>query len=216
MEKVKDAVSQKDQQRLIEQVKKGQFTMRDLRSQFESILKLGSLNNFMSLLPGVGTNLINKDNEKDSILRIKRFIYIMDSMTPKELDQEEPLNEESRIKRIARGSGTTIAEVKILLEEHKKLKSLIGKVGPTNLGKGLNDKANLMRNSNQIMGKLQQCIDPKIMAQLGGAGNLMNMMKEMSNNPQIEEMMKQFGGGALGGLGGLGGMFGGGKKKKWE
>ncbi len=35
------------------------------------------------------------------------------------------------------------------------------------------------------MGKLQQCIDPKIMAQLGGAGNLMNMMKEMSNNPQM-------------------------------
>lgn len=66
------------------------------------------------------------------------------------------------------------------------------------------------------MGKLQQCIDPKIMAQLGGAGNLMNMMKEMSNNPQMEEMMKQFGGGALGGLGGLGGMFGGGKKKKWN
>lgn len=62
---------------------------------------------------------------------------------------------------------------------------MIGKVGPTNLGKGLNDKANLMRNSNQIMGKLQQCIDPKIMAQLGGAGNLMNMMKEMSNNPQM-------------------------------
>lgn len=62
MEKVKDAVSQKDQQRLIEQVKKGQFVLRDLRSQFQSILKLGSLNNFMSLLPGVGTNLINKDN----------------------------------------------------------------------------------------------------------------------------------------------------------
>ncbi len=83
MEKVTTAVSQKDHQRLIEQVKKGQFSLRDLRSQFESILKLGSLNNFMSLLPGVGTNLINKDNEKDSILRIKRFIYIMDSMTPK-------------------------------------------------------------------------------------------------------------------------------------
>jgi signal recognition particle subunit SRP54 len=83
MNVVKDAISPKDQQRLLEQVKKGQFTLRDLRSQFESILKLGSLNNFMSLLPGVGTNLINKDNEKESILRIKRFIYIMDSMTPK-------------------------------------------------------------------------------------------------------------------------------------
>ena len=71
------------------------------------------------------------------------------------------------------------------MEEHKKLKGLIGKVGSTNLGKGLNDKVNLMRNPNQIMSKLQNVIDPKIMASLGGAGNLMNMMKQMSNNPQM-------------------------------
>ena len=66
-------------------------------------------------MPGMGTNLINKDNEKESILRIKRFIYIMDSMTPKELDNEA-ITEESRIRRIAKGSGTTILEVKTLLE----------------------------------------------------------------------------------------------------
>lgn len=65
------------------------------------------------------------------------------------------------------------------------MKGLIGKVGSTNLGKGINDKVNLMRNPNQIMGKLQSMIDPKMMAQLGGAGNIMNMMKEMSNNPQM-------------------------------
>jgi len=61
---------------------------------------------------------------------------------------------------------------------------LISKVGQTNLGKGgKNDTANLMRNPNQVLGKLQSMIDPKMMAQLGGAGNLMNMMKEMSTNP---------------------------------
>ena len=48
------------------------------------------------------------------------------------------------------------------------------------------DKHALNRNPEQIMGKLQGMIDPKVMAQLGGAGNLMNMMKEMSNNPQME------------------------------
>ena len=46
------------------------------------------MNSFMSLLPGAGTSLINKDNEKESILRIKRFIFIMDSMTPEELDRD--------------------------------------------------------------------------------------------------------------------------------
>lgn len=87
-------------------------------------------------------------------------------------------------------------------------------MGGANLGKGLNDMVNLKRNPNQIMNKLQSAIDPKMMSQLGGAGNLMNMMKEMSNNPQMEEMMKQFGGADMGAaLGALGGGGGGGKKK---
>jgi hypothetical protein len=42
-----------------------------------------------------------------------------------------------------------------------------------------------MRNQNQIMGKIQQMINPQMMAQLGGASNIMNMMKEMSGNPQM-------------------------------
>ena len=137
----------------------------------------------------------------------------MDSMTPDELDRDSPITEESRIRRIAKGSGTSIMEVKILLEEHKKLKKLIGSVGKTNLGP---DKTNMARNPNQVMNKIQQMMSPQMMAQLGGAGNIMNMMKEMSNNPQMEEMMKSMGGMAgMGGLGGLPGMGGmGGNKKK--
>ncbi len=54
-----------------------------------------------------------------------------------------------------------------------------------NLSKAMSDPKALMRNPGPLMGKLQQAIDPKIMAQLGGTGNLMNMMKEMSNNPQM-------------------------------
>jgi len=59
---VTDVVSPETQAKLLEKVKKGEFNIRDLKGQFESILKLGSLNSFMSLLPGMGTNLINKDN----------------------------------------------------------------------------------------------------------------------------------------------------------
>jgi signal recognition particle subunit SRP54 len=85
----------------------------------------------------------------------------------------------------------------MLLEEHKKLNGLISKVGTTNLGKG-GDKNNIMRNPNQFMGKLQSKLDPKMMAQLGGAGNLMNfqmnMMKEMSCKPDLQKMMGSMGG----------------------
>ena len=40
----------KDQKELLKKVQQGEFTIRDLRGQFESILKLGSLNSFLSLL----------------------------------------------------------------------------------------------------------------------------------------------------------------------
>lgn len=65
------------------------------------------------------------------------------------------------------------------------MKGLIGQVGKTNIGKGGADMRNIKNNPNQVMGKLQQMINPQMMAQLGGAGNVMNMMKEMGSNPQM-------------------------------
>ena len=73
---------------MIEKLKEGKFTIRDLQTQFRSILNLGSLNNFMSMIPGMGSSILNKGNEKESINRIKRFLFIMNSMTAKELDGE--------------------------------------------------------------------------------------------------------------------------------
>lgn len=103
------------------------------------------------------------------------------------------------MKRIAKGSGTSMFEVKILLEEHKKLKGLIGKVGQANLGgKGGDAMNNMMRNPNQLMSKLAGMVDPKMLGQMGGAANVMNMMKEMTKNPEMAEMMK----GMTGGMGG--------------
>jgi len=42
---------------------------------------MGSLSSFMSMIPGMGTGILDKNNEKESIKRIKRFLTIMDSMT---------------------------------------------------------------------------------------------------------------------------------------
>jgi len=88
------------------------------------------------MIPGMGTSILNKGNEKESIKRIKRFLNIMESMTNEELDGEGTLTH-PRIVRIARGSGTSIEEVHLLLEEYKKLGKVIGKLGKTNLGKGI-------------------------------------------------------------------------------
>ena len=76
---------------------------------------MGPLGQVASMIPGIGANLIPKGKEKEGTERVKRFLYIMDSMTKDELDSVVPLTE-TRIKRIAQGSGTRPEEIQFLLE----------------------------------------------------------------------------------------------------
>lgn len=69
----------------------GEFSLRDFQSQFKSILKLGSINQFMSMIPGLGNSVLDKNNEKESIKKVKRFLCIMDSFNDKELDGKEAI-----------------------------------------------------------------------------------------------------------------------------
>eukprot|EP01015_Nassula_variabilis_P007289 TRINITY_DN1554_c0_g1_i15.p2 TRINITY_DN1554_c0_g1~~TRINITY_DN1554_c0_g1_i15.p2 ORF type:complete len:169 (-),score=53.95 TRINITY_DN1554_c0_g1_i15:102-608(-) len=163
-----------------------------IRDRYQSILKIGSFNQFMSYLPGVGTNLLNKANEKEGINRVKKFLCILDSMTAEELDSMKPLAD-TRIVRIAKGSGAQVNQVRELIEEHKRLKKLIEGIGKTKLGKG-NDLSQLTRNPNQLMSQMSKAVDPRMLQQLGGMGNLMNMMKEMGKmeGGGLGDMMKMF------------------------
>ena len=189
-EVVKDAVNLEDQPKILEDIKSGKFTLRDLQSQFHSILKLGSLNQFMSMIPGLGTSILTKGNEQESIARIKRFLTMLDSMTSDELDGKFPLVQ-SRMTRIAKGSGTKLREVNDLIEEHKRLAKIVGKMGKMNLGQG-NDLMSMKRHPGQMMKKMQNVVDPKMLQQLGGMGNIMNMMKEMGKMEGMGDLMKQF------------------------
>lgn len=56
--------------------------------------------------------------------------------------------------RIAKGSGTSMQEVHILMGEYKRLKDLIGNIGKQNLGKGNGDMRTLMQNPKQIASKM--------------------------------------------------------------
>ena len=187
---VQEAIPLDKQPELLKKISHGQFSLRDMYEQFQTVLKMGSINTLMSLIPGMNTGLIEKGKEKEGIARIKRFMCIMDSMTDQELDGKKPVVE-SRITRIARGSGTSIKEVNVLLEEYKKFAKMVGKMGNLSLGKA-NDMQNFMRNPQQMMKKVQSAVDPKMLQQLGGSQNMMQMMKEMSKL-NMGEMMSQIG-----------------------
>jgi signal recognition particle subunit SRP54 len=96
------------------------------------------------MIPGLSSNLIPKGKEKESTARIKRFLCMMDSMTNEELDCLKPLTE-TRMIRIAKGSGTRPEEVNFLMEEHKKFSKMVGKMGKMKLN-NKTDMTNMNRN----------------------------------------------------------------------
>ena len=101
------------------------------------------------MIPGLSSNLIPPGREKESTARIKRFLCMMDSMTNDELDCVKPLND-TRIIRIARGSGTRPEEVNFLLEEYKKFAKMVKKMGEMKLN-SKTDANSLNRNPKQLM-----------------------------------------------------------------
>ena len=71
---------------------------------------MGPLGQVVGMIPGLNANLIPKGKEKEGTDRVKRFLFMMDSMTKDELDSVVPLTE-ARINRIAQGSGTRPEEI---------------------------------------------------------------------------------------------------------
>lgn len=209
MEHMKQVHDTNNQKQLMENFSKGQFNLRDLYSQFQNILKLGPMNKVMGMMPGVPDYLIPKNNDADGTNRIKKFLYIMDSMTNKELDGHVDMHNQddpsipSRIYRIAKGSGVHPNEVRILLQTHKHFEAVASKVGKSGLMKGAagNNQnkiaEQLKRNPNQLMQHIQKNMDPNMVKEMGGASNMMNMMQQMTKS------------GKGGGGGGMGGMPGG-------
>ena len=103
-----------------------------MKEQFASVLNMGPLNQVVGMIPGFNANMIPKGQEKESTDRIKKFLYMMDSMTDKELDCVEPLTE-TRVLRICKGAGTQPKELLFLLGEHKRFAKMVERMGKMNL-----------------------------------------------------------------------------------
>ena len=98
----------------------GHFTLRDLRTQLDSLGQLGPVSKLMSMIPGLGAKVDEKELDATQA-RLRRFRTILDSMTSEELDNPQILKAE-RIQRIARGSGQKSTEVRALLKQYETTK----------------------------------------------------------------------------------------------
>jgi len=112
----------------------GKLTLRDVYQQLEMIGKMGPLKKIMQMIPGVGMTLPD-EQMKVGEEKLKKFKVIIQSMTPQELEDPKILNA-SRIKRVARGSGTSEANVKELLKQYELMRKFIKTMAKGRLPKG--------------------------------------------------------------------------------
>lgn len=228
LQEMKDVHGSDTQKELMAKMQKGQFTLRDMYKQFQQVLKMGPMNKAMGMTPGMPEYLIPQSGDEESNRRLKKFMYMMDSMTDAELDGKVDMHNkkgdddtiESRIKRIAKGSGTHPTEVKMMLQCHKQFEGMVSKMGKSGMLKGKNvaQQKQLMesmkKNPNAAFNQLNR-MNPQMVKQMGGRDAVMKMMQgggipgmpgAGGGMPDMASMAKMMGGGGGAMPGGGGGM----------
>ena len=110
----------------------GKFTLKDMYSQFEMMNKMGPMQQVMNMLPGMG-NKLPKNASQVTEEKLSKYKILMDSMTEDELTHPE-IVKQSRVKRIARGSGMRNEDVKELLKYYQVTKKAIKGFGKRKMG----------------------------------------------------------------------------------
>ena len=113
VEKAQEQFDEKEARELKKKLAKDQFTLNDFYKQLQQVKKMGNIKDLAGMLPGVGKALKDVDIPDDAF---KMTEAIIQSMTPYEKDHPECLNG-SRRRRIAAGSGTTLADVNKLIKQ---------------------------------------------------------------------------------------------------
>ncbi len=121
VEKAQDAVNFEDALKLEDKIKTDRFTYEDLLDQIKQIRKMGSLESILGMIPGMGKKLKGIKVDDSAFVKIEAII---NSMTKQEKKNYVILNG-NRKKRIATGSGTTVADINKLVKQHLEMKKML-------------------------------------------------------------------------------------------
>ncbi|HEY7585517.1 MAG TPA: signal recognition particle protein [Candidatus Deferrimicrobiaceae bacterium] len=124
VEKAQETIDEKQARELERKLRKSQFTLEDFREQLLRVRKMGSMEDILGMIPGMGGRLKDLKGAAPDEAELKRTLAIIDSMTREERHNAKILNG-SRRKRIALGSGTTVQEVNRLLKNFQQAEAMI-------------------------------------------------------------------------------------------
>lgn len=139
VEKAQDAFDAGEAEALARKMRKASFDLEDFRTQMRRVKKLGSLESILKMIPGLG-GLGDKLAQANGALpeaELARVEAIINSMTPAERHDPDILNG-SRRARIARGSGTSVAQVNQMVRQFTQMRKMMqGIMGGRGAGKGM-------------------------------------------------------------------------------
>jgi len=125
IEKAEKVYDQKQAEILEKKLRKNQFTLEDFQDQLRMLKKMGSMTDLVAMLPG-GKKLMQGADMNAAEKEFKRIEAIISSMTREERQKPEILNG-GRRRRIATGSGTSVAEVNRFLKQYLDAKKMMRK-----------------------------------------------------------------------------------------
>lgn len=128
VEKAQEQFDEEEARRLHKKIAHDQFTLQDFYDQIQQIKKMGNIKDLASMIPGVGKALRDVDIDNSSFKQTEAIIL---SMTPYEKENPTYING-SRRKRIAAGSGTTLADVNRLLKQFEGTRKVMKNMTATN------------------------------------------------------------------------------------
>jgi len=133
VEKAQEVIDQKEVLELQKKMEKENFTMEDWLSQLRAVKKMGSLKSMLDMIPGMQGQISEDDIDK---AELKRQEAILSSMTRKERANHLIIGPPRR-SRIARGSGTSVAEVARLIKKFEKMRGMMKKMAKGARGGGM-------------------------------------------------------------------------------
>ena len=137
VEKAQAEVSEEEAAKMAAKMAQGRLSMDDFLKQLRSIRRMGPMKQILGMLPGMGSMLKDVDIDDKQLDRLEGMVH---SMTAREREDIKLLNK-SRVKRIAKGSGTTAADVNKLTKQFEMMQ----KVTKQMAGGGIGGRLKAMR-----------------------------------------------------------------------
>ncbi|MAP01960.1 MAG: signal recognition particle protein [Flavobacteriales bacterium] len=137
VERAQEQFDEEEAKKLQRKIKKNTFDFNDFKSQINQVQKMGDMKDIVGMIPGMKKALKNTEIDDNAFNPI---IAMIDSMTPKERSMPQLINQ-SRRKRIASGSGTSLQELNKLMKQFTETKKMM---------KLMSNKKNMMNMMSQF------------------------------------------------------------------